>query len=178
MVEKTASVKKQHFLPPHHPTLQGHRVLGPPHHTHLCLHWQTSPASVPHTAGPLLPQACEPASRGRRSGRSPAWTCEAQRCSCNALPLDATKSTCSVTGRKGDSTGLRGGSIKPHVALTGLTLGKPKLTWCPGEPEENEEWWLSSSRSVRGCMPLVRDAGLCGDLCGDPVHVDTCSCPH
>lgn len=163
MAGKSALVKKQHF--PLHATGPYRDTRFWAHHTHLCLHWQTSPASSPHTAGPLLLPACVPASRGRRSGRSPAWTCEVQRCSCSALPLDTTKSTCSNPGRKRDSTGLRGGSIKPHAALTWLTLEKPKLTWYPGKLEENEvSPQLSSSCSVRGYTPLVRDAGagLCG----------------
>ena len=50
------------------------------HYTHLCPHWQTSQASLRHIVGPLLLQACVPASRGRRSDPSPAWIYEVQSC--------------------------------------------------------------------------------------------------
>lgn len=91
------------FLPRH--STQPHPLwtpLRPSQNTHLCPHWQTSPASLPHTVGPLLLRACARASRGRHSGLSPALTYEAQRCSCNALLLDTTKSTCSIMGRRGN----------------------------------------------------------------------------
>lgn len=98
----------------HNPILRAHTGPGPAQNTHLCPHWQTSPASVPRTVGPRRLQACAQASRGRRSGLSPASTYEAQRCSCNALLLDPTESTPSITGQKTEFTGLMGGSSKPE----------------------------------------------------------------
>lgn len=56
--------------------------------THRCPRWQTARASGPRRAGPPRLRACAPASRGRRSGRSRAWTCAGPRCSCSAPPLD------------------------------------------------------------------------------------------
>lgn len=121
-----------------HHALCGQRVWGPSHHTHRCPRWQTSQASWPRTEGPLLLQACVPASRGRRSGPNPAWTCEVPRCSCNALLLDITKGTRSSRGRRRESTELRGGSPKPHVYFTWLLLRKPALLRDLGKPEDRE----------------------------------------
>lgn len=106
------------------------------HYTHLCPHWQTSQASLRHIAGPLLLQACVPASKGRRSGPIPAWIYEVQRYSCNALLLDTTKSTHSITGRKKESTQLI--DQPTHADFTLLILRKPELIRDLRKPEESE----------------------------------------
>lgn len=113
--KKFLGQKAAAFLPPTpcNPILCEHQGLGPSQNTHLCPHWQTSQASLPHTADPLLLQACVRASRGRHSGLSPSLTYEVQRCSCNALLLDTTKSTCSTVGQKWEHTKLTGGSSEP-----------------------------------------------------------------
>lgn len=113
--KKFLGQKAAAFLPPtpHNPILREDQGSGPSENTHLCPHWQTSQASLPRTAGPLLLQACVQASRERHSGLSPSLTYEVRRCSCNALLLDTTKSTCSTVGQKREHTKLTGGSSEP-----------------------------------------------------------------
>lgn len=110
-------------MPPHTIWTPGSGAL---HYTHLCPHWQTSQASLRHIVGLLLLQACVPASRGRRSGPNPAWIYEVQRYSCNALLLNATKSTHSITGRKKESAQLIEDQPS-HANFTWLILRKSEL---------------------------------------------------